>query len=227
MRLTFKFRDMKKTVLSPTLLFMFVCALFLSGCMSGDSKLFWSMDDKGKQPREAVEADARPVLDVPPSLRGEVSVPEADEVAIQKAMPERYKKIVAGKRVALDAKVYDKPAASVFSAVVDAMTGLNMPVQSVDSASGTVTTDWIRTDAGNASVTGILNMMGGGGPIAIRYRFVVRVLRQESTEEGKELVRLEVRTTGQSFSGRHWVNKKMSRKYSNDLFSRVEEVLAK
>ncbi|MBL4760842.1 MAG: hypothetical protein JKY80_08355 [Mariprofundaceae bacterium] len=70
-------------------------------------QLFWSTDkgaDKG-QSHAAVKSETRPALDVPPSLRGEVEVPDAGAIAVQKAMPERYKKSVVGKSVALDARL--------------------------------------------------------------------------------------------------------------------------
>ncbi|MDX8398444.1 MAG: hypothetical protein R8K49_09035, partial [Mariprofundaceae bacterium] len=199
----------------------------LGGCMSGGSKMLWGSGELGEAEKRAeVKADSRPVLDVPPVLRGEVSVPKSDAIAVKRSMPERYKKIVAGKKVALDARTYEEPVAKVFSAVVDAMTGLSFPVQSVDSASGTLTTDWIRIDANNPSMMGIFNAFGGGGgPVAQRHRFVTRVLR-EVDEVGVSKARLEVRTLGQVYQNNHWVNKKMRRKLADDLFSRVEELLA-
>jgi len=93
--------------------------------------MLWSTDEgAGKsQTRAQLETDARPALDVPPSLRGDVKVPDAGAIAIQKDLPERYKKLVAGKRVALDSRLYDTSIGAVFSSVVDGMTALNLPVQ--------------------------------------------------------------------------------------------------
>ncbi len=200
--------------------------LLISGCGStGIPKLFWGNGDtQGNASGHAqVKADVRPVLDVPPSLRGEVQVPDAASVAIQDKVPDRYKKIVAGKKVALDARQYDKPVADVFSAVIDAMTGLNLPVQSVDSASGTIATDWIRVGSNSSSTQSFLSSFGGDKVLAIRYRYVVRVLREKL--QAKEVTRLEIRTLAQVFQNRHWINKKIRRKYANNLFSRVEEGL--
>ena len=200
--------------------------MLISGCGSTSvPKLFWSNDDTqgGGAGHAQVKADVRPVLDVPPSLRGEVKVPDAASVAVQDKVPERYKKIVAGKKVSLDARQYDKPVADVFSAVIDAMTGLNLPVQSVDSASGTIATDWIRVGSNSSSTQSFLSSFGGDKVLAIRYRYVVRVLRE--TLQDKEVTRLEIRTLGQVFQNRHWINKKIRRKYANNLFSRVEEGL--
>jgi len=205
-----------------------VVAMLLTGCMSGGTKMLWSSDEgAGKSQTRAVQvqSESRPALDVPPSLRGEVEVPDAGAIAVQQALPERYKKSVAGKRVALDARLYDASVGTVFSAVIDSMTALSLPVQSVDSASGTITTDWVRTDSNNPSVNSLFNAFGGGGPQAIRYRYIARVLRETSNEVTK--TRMEVRTMGQVFNAGHWVNKKLTRKRADELFSRVEELLAK
>lgn len=204
----------------------FITVLLLAGCSSGMPKLFWSTDEgTGRGAGHAqVKAESRPALEVPPSLRGEVEVPEASAIAVQEAMPERYKAAVTGKQVALDARLYKASIGDVFSAVVDAMTALNLPVQGVDSASGTITTDWVRRGVNNPSVNSMLNMLGGGEPQAVRYRFVTRVLRE--TVEGVEKTRLEVRTLGQVFNNGHWINKKLTRQRANELFSRVEELLA-
>jgi len=200
--------------------------LALSGCMSDSTKLLWGTQEGSSKAAvaESIDSDVRQPLDVPPSLKDQVKVPHADAIAVQSQVPERYVKKVAGKKVSLDGRVYDKPVDMVFSSVVDAMTGLNFPVQSVDSASGTITTDWIRKEL-NASSASVLGMIGSGGPLALRYRFVVRVLRQIPADGSAEIARLEIRTLGQTFTSRHWVNKKMKRKYADDLFNRVEELL--
>jgi len=194
--------------------------------------MFWSMDEgtgKGSTQQSSakseVKSEVRPALDIPPSLRGEIEVPNAEAIATQKAIPKRYNVEVKGKKVALDARLYDASIGAVFSAVIDGMGTLNLPVQSVDSASGTITTDWVRTDASNPSVNNLFNAFGGGGPQAIRYRHVVRVLR-ETLETGVK-TRLEVRTMGQVHQNGHWVNKKLIRKRAEELFSQVEEILAK
>jgi len=177
-------------------------------------------------------AESRAPLDVPPSLMGEVEVPTPGAVASQSGeLPEYAKKTVAGKAVALDAKLYQTDAANVFSAVIDAMTALNLPVESVDSPSGTVTTDWIRQDSVSSSAQAsiISGMFGGDGVQGLRYRFVVRVLRQmvkaEAEAEGVQQTRLEIRTIGQVYVNRHWVNRALQRKASAELFSAVDERL--
>jgi len=206
---------------------IFVTALFgLSAC--ADRPFLTPWEDNNDQPDYArgssgsSAAESRVPLDVPPSLRGDVEVPMPDAIASQDGgLPEYAKSVVAGKAVALDAKLYTVDAANVFSAVVDAMTALNMPVQSVDSPSGTVTTDWIRQSS--ASVTS--SFFGSSGVQAIRWRFVVRALRQVTEGEAKAQTRLEIRTVGQAFMNRHWVNRPIQRKVSAELFSAVDERL--
>ncbi len=216
-----------------SLLILLISTLTLASC-SNMPKLFWSENEGSTQQPSGEQAAAAPSqqpLVVPPDLRGEVSVPMPDKVAsdqstqVQQA-EKRDDANVAGTAVALDTRVYDQPVATVFSAVVDAMTSLNMPVQSVDSPSGTITTDWVRKDASNPSMfTPIMNMFGASGPLAERYRFVVRVLRL-STPAGVK-TQLEIRMLGQVFENRHWVNKQVKYKASNDLFSAVEGQLAR
>jgi len=209
-------------------IFAIVMLASLAGCSGGMPKLFWDADEGAGKPsaHAQIKAEARPVLDVPPSLRGQVSVPDAESVAVKQAMPERYKKSIAGKAVALDARVYDLPTGAVFSAVIDAMTSLNFPVQSVDSASGTVTTDWVRQGVDSSVITSAFNSLTGTGVQATRHRFVVRVLRQ-ATESGVDKSRLEIRTLAQVYQNKHWQNKKLLRKKADELFVAVEERLAR
>jgi len=169
-------------------------------------------------------AKGRTPLAVPPELRKEIEVPMPEKVATQAAkdgtgITAKEKKAIAGKAVTLDSRAYDQTAARVFSAVVDAMTSLNMPVASVDSPSGTITTDWIRPNANspNSYAGVVMNMLGGGGTHT-RYRFVIRVFR--TGDHGSQL---QIRTLGQQFINRHWVNKPVRRKVANELFSAVEE----
>jgi len=100
------------------------------------------------------------------------------------------------------------------------MTALNMPVQSVDSASGTITTDWIRRGANNPNFLTGLGLFGSGG-IVTRHRFVVRIF-----PDG-EKARLEIRTLAQGFINNHWVNRPLKRKASEEMFVAVEEQLGR
>jgi uncharacterized lipoprotein len=208
-----------------------IAIFILSACAEMPSLLTPFEDDKPDYARGATSpsaAQSRGPLDVPPSLMGEVEVPTPDVIASQGGVPEYAKEAVAGKAVALDAKLYTADAANVFSAVIDAMTALNMPVQSVDSPSGTVTTDWIRWDSSSASTQASLvgSMFGGSGVQGYRHRFVVRVLRQQMVETEAQ-TRLEIRTIGQAYMNRHWVDRPFKRKVSDELFSAVDERLSK
>lgn len=201
----------------------------LTAC--SDRSFFYSNEDADKPAYEqgnqrSASADSRAPLDVPPRLMGDVEVPEPGEIATKSGhMSSADKKLVAGKYVSLDAKVYDNSAGEVFSATIDSMTALNMPVQSVDSPSGTLTTDWIRQHSveENAVSSAFSGMFGGDGVQALRYRFVVRVLRQKIEEV--DVTRLEIRTIGQAYVNRKWVNRPIVRKVSDELFAAVEERL--
>jgi len=205
---------------------MLLLIVFLTGC-SGMPKLFWDVeDDKPDYARSSGNeraSEGRAPLNVPPQLREDVSVPAPDQVAVNAAMglTEEEKEAIAGKEVSLDARVYEKTPAEVFSAAVDGMTSLNLPVNSVDSPSGTITTEWIRKTSNNAaSYFGISTGLFGGGPIAVRYRFIVRVLRMQ---DGK--TQLQIRTLGQQFMNRNWSYKEIKRKVANELFTATEERL--
>ncbi|MBF0281360.1 MAG: hypothetical protein HQM07_02155 [Zetaproteobacteria bacterium] len=182
---------------------------------------------------EESAAPSRPALDVPPELRGQVEVPMANEISTKpvstpaSVIHSDDKNAVAGTAVSLDARVYDQSVAVVFSSVVDAMTALNLPVQSVDSPSGTITTDWIRDNANNpnAGIGAAMSGLFGDGVRGTRYRFVVRVLRL-TTQAGETKTQLEIRTIGQAFISSHWVNRPIKRKVSNEMFQATEEQLA-
>jgi len=180
--------------------------------------------DYARGGKDSPTAKGRAPLDVPPELRKEIEVPMPDKVATEAAqgaagLPPQAKKLIAGQAVSLNARVYDVPPAQVFSSVVDSMTALNMPVDSVDSPSGTITTAWIRFDSSNVNAyVGSVMDVFGAGPTHTRYRFIVRVFRMK---DGK--TQLQIRTLGQQFMNRHWVNKPIKRKVAKELFAAVEE----
>lgn len=198
----------------------------LTSCVEGMPQLFWETDDKTPDYARSMgtaktQAEARKHLEVPPELRARIGVPMEDQVAVQssEALPEKYRQAVAGKAVSLDARVYPVTAADVFSATVDAMTSLNLPVDSVDSPSGIVTTDWVRKGANNASMAAMFGYTSG---TITRHRFIVRVFRlHQETPASK----LEIRMLGQSYENGHWVNKPFKRAPGEELFQRIEEVL--
>ena len=204
-------------------------SLLLTGCQSGMPKMFWSANDKPAYAQGVsshTQGESRAPLDIPPELRKEIEVPMPGQVASDVAkgdalINKEAKAAVAGKAVALDTRLYHQTAAQMFSATIDAMTSLNMPVQSVDSPSGVVTTDWIRPNANSSNnYMGVLSSMVGGGPVHVRYRFVARVFR---TKGGQ--TELQIRTLGQQFLNAHWINKPIKRKLSLELFDAVEERL--
>ena len=186
-------------------------------------KLFWSADDEtpayAQGKNDGVQADSRMPLDVPPDLQGEVKVPAAERPL--KSAGIRDKAAVAGKAVSLNARVYNVPVKRAFSAAVDAMTALDLPVQSVDSPSGTITTEWVRRDSGRLIpvLSNALSMFGAG-PTHSRYRFVVRVFR---LDDGGS--RIEIRTLGQQYINRHWVNRALKRTAVKEIFSAIEQRL--
>lgn len=185
----------------------------------------WHDDDKpvyAKGGKSTGKAASREPLDVPPELRAKLELPGAESVAHdvdEKILPKKYQEAVTGKAVSLDARMYKLTPAEVFSAVVDAMTSLNVPVESVDSPSGIVTSDWIRRGEHSMSI------FGGEADTLTRHRFIVRVYR--AMLEEKQMTRLEIRVLGQSFRNRRWVNKPIKRKVSEELFTSVEEQLTR
>ena len=201
----------------------------LAGCGGGAPKLFWDVDEGGPAyARDAgkggVRAESRKHLEVPPELRAQIEVPMSEQVASSSdaALPDKYREIVAGKAVSLHARVYPVAAAELFSAVVDAMTSLNLPVDSVDSPSGIVTTEWVRKGANNPSITAMFGIASSSD--LTRYRYVVRVFRAR-LPDGRQASKLEIRTLGQLYQNGHWVNQPLKRKLADELFERVEEVL--
>jgi len=212
---------------------MFAVSGMINGCVGlpdFNNLLIPATNDKKPNYARGSEAGqatkGRVPLDVPPELRAEVNVPMPDQVAVDVArgdvkMSAEEKKAVAGKAVSLDTRLYTQSPAKVFSTVIDAMTALNLPVDSVDSPSGTITTTWIHPNSNTVnSYVGAAMSMFGAGPTYERHRFIVRVFRDKNGQ-----TQLQVRTLGQSFINRHWVFKAIKRKMANELFSAVEERL--
>jgi len=227
---------MKFGIMKPTIQLPLLCMiLFGMAACSNTPQLFWELEEPGSSKssvygaKATAQTPARVALELPPELRADIELPMANEVASNSApMPAKYRKAVAGKAVALDTRVYDVAADQVFSAVVDAMTSLNMPIESVDSPSGIVTTDWVKKGAHNSSM--LSGLMGKSGDIT-RHRFVVRVFRvatgRADSEQQPNKSRLEVRTLLQKFAGRHWVNSTLHQRHAEAFFSTVEEQLGR
>jgi len=102
---------------------------------------------------------------------------------------------------------------------------LNIPVQSVDSASGIITSDWIRrgSNSGMGSLLG--GLMGDNSHAPTRHRFIVRVFRMKAVDHPGS--KLEIRVLGQMYLNKHWVNKPFKRKISLELFAAVEKQLGR
>lgn len=194
-------------------------------------KLFWDTDEgKGAYTRGSStaggEVKPRAALEVPPELRADIDLPVSDKsVAAENAVqvPEKYRKAVAGKAVMLDVRHYEVQPGHLFSSVVDAMTSLSLPVDSVDSPSGVITTDWIRKGSLNpGGLLNLSNLMGTSTSTLVRYRYIVRVFR---LNEDLSKSRLEVRLLNQVYINNHWVNKPKHSKRVLDLFTAVEKQL--
>ncbi len=221
----------KRTLFS--LVFAASAAISLTACSGGMPKLFWDVDEGKDQPayargsNTAANTPSRAPLDVPPELRTEIELPEAEAVGAQASangpLPQKYRASVAGKAVRLDARFYPgRTPAEVFSAVVDAMTALNLPVDSVDSPSGVITSDWVKKGS-----TSSMFMFGFGGSQLIRYRYIVRVYKARNAK-GETGAQLEVRTLGQVLeAGKGWVTKRIKNKPVAELFDAVGEQLAR
>ncbi|GAV20066.1 hypothetical protein MMIC_P1028 [Mariprofundus micogutta] len=217
--------------------FLISSLLFLLSACSGMPKLFWDTQEgqndgpvyaKGAASYDGAGDKPRAPLEVPPELRAELEIPETDQVEMAPnsvPVPVQYRKAVAGKAVSLEARQYNIESMNLFSAAADAMTALSMPVNSVDSPSGILTTDWIRKQVGTNSMLNLESLLGGAGkPKAYRHRFVLRIFKTDGDIAPQS--RLEVRMISQVFLNNHWVNKQFSNKPRAELFAAVENQLA-
>ncbi|HXH71794.1 MAG TPA: hypothetical protein VNI58_03150 [Mariprofundaceae bacterium] len=208
------------------------CSSLLSACSNGP-KMVWGVDegrDKGpayaQGTNQSPDAQQQAPLDVPPELKADLELPQGASVSSQaqpNELPPKYAQEVAGKAVALDARDYDFTPAQVLSATVDAMTSLNYPVESVDSPSGIVTTDWIRKGSNNPGF--MAGLFGGSGSTLTRHRYIVRIFR--AIVAGAEKTRLEIRVLGQQVESNHWVNAPVKVQVTNELFAAVDEQLTR
>lgn len=199
--------------------------LLLASCSNMPSLIQWHDDRpdyaQSTPATSSGTASSRMPLDVPPELRAEYEMPGGSDVATkadEKLLPKEYQDSISGKAISLDARAYHVKAEKVFSAVVDAMTSMNVPVQSVDSPSGIITSDWIRKGEHSQGFLGTESTL-------TRHRFIVRIYRAQL--DGSEITKLEVRTHGQAAPGKRWVNAPPSRKVSEELFSAIEEQLTR
>ncbi len=195
--------------------YLLLAGFMLTACAEKSFSL-WE-DDEPVSVQGSGKAQSIASQDELPSLRGEASVPLPDQVAM-KAQGVVIDKAFTGKAVSLDTRIYYASAGRVFSSVIDAMTALNIPVQRVDSPTGIITTEWIWKNADSQSIR-----LTEGRVEAIRHRFNVRVFRLK----GSGKTQLEIRTLGQTRIEKNWVNRPLKRKVGEELFSAVEEQLAR
>ena len=209
---------------------LFLMLLMFAAC-SGMPQLFWNMDEDhggkasvGDAPVDSNE-ESRVAPEMSPEFYAESELPMAGDIgasADADRLPEKYRKAMADMAVTLDTRLYDARPDQVFSALVDAMISLNLPVNAVDSPNGIVTSDWVRKGENNPNM---LDTSGVRGDPATRHRFIVRIYRASTETGGK--TRLEVRVLGQAYEGKQWVNRQLKRKVSEELFTAVDEQLTR
>ena len=194
-----------------------ILILALSAC-SGMPQLFWNDDGQNPQASDSEasvgEGRAHAPVKVSKEAGEAYELPAAEGVATRAdgPLPERYGKLLEDRAVTMDSHPFDAQRGKLFSAVVDAMYALNIPVDTVDSSNGVITSDWVRQGDNNPNFTPSLFHN-------TRHRFVIRV----NEVGGKS--NLEVHVIGQEYEGRQWVDQPLKRKVSKELFDAVGEQL--
>ncbi|WP_143144885.1 hypothetical protein [Mariprofundus micogutta] len=183
-------------------------------------QLFW---DTGSSSREVV-ADAQGSQGVKPiseEIRSDTSItrrlPMGGYVGIasnRDTWPDKYEKVLVDRQATVMERVFNVSPPILFSAVIDAMISLNMPVETVDSPNAVITSDWIRKGENDVNIQSVLGFT--------RHRFFVRMIMTEASE-----TRLEVHVAGQHYKDNAWVDKALTINKSEELFVAVEEQLAK
>jgi len=204
---------------SRSVLYLLLAGFVLTACAGKSLSLFdndepaytQGSNTSGRAPSPPASQDELPVM------RGEAGVPMPAQVAV-KEQDTAIDKAFDSKTASLDTRKYDAGAGLVFSSVIDAMTALNMAIHSVDSPAGAITTEWILQDANSSSIT-----LTEGRARPLRYRFIVSVQRLGASGR----TQLEICTLGQALIKRHWVNRPVRRKVSEELFLAVGEQLAR
>jgi hypothetical protein len=192
-------------------------------------KLFWDTDEDRYEsdiasgsPPQSVPGTEPPTLsdDIAPELHANRQLPMAGDIGITASagrLPEKYRQLLVSQTSTLNTRTYGQPIAEIFSAAVDAMTSLNIPVESVDSPNGVVISDWIRKGENNLSMPSIKSYT--------RHRFIVYIYR--TGKKSGNITGMEVHVLGQTFHNRHWINSPIKRKVSEELFTAVDEQLAR
>ncbi len=200
----------------PTLLLT-----MLQAC-SGMPKLFWDTEDgRGGAAVAKTPAESEsPHLASRPIEQSKRELPMAERVGGHAAigeLPEKYSKLLNGDSVATVARSYKQSIAGVYSAAVDAMVSLNIPLESVDSANGILASDWVRKGENSLVMPDVTNYT--------RHRYVIHV-RRAASELG-DMTILEVHVVGQFFEKSKWIDRLLERKVSDELFMAVEEQLSR
>ncbi len=190
---------------------IFLAGIALTACAMKMPTLWSDSDSSRGEKATSVSGDRQNAL---PEGRAAASVPLPGLIATK---PPGLDKVFAGRMVAVDSRIYDASVDRVFSAVIDAMTALNIPVKHVDSPGGTISTDWVFQNADSTTIT-----LEAGKRVTIRYRFYVRVLPVQGTG-----IRLEIRTLAQQRIRDDWTPIRFKRKVSTELFDAVRDQLAR
>jgi len=205
--------------------------LFMFSACSGGPKLFWTVDEERAgsvaSPAGVATADvepdqAPPVSDYKPAER-ELPIPRGIGAEGDK-LPEKYRKLLAGNAFALVERTYGQSVADLFSASIDAMTSLNVAIESVDSSNGVITSDWVREGENNPNRQATTGLKGG--VVLTRHYYILHTYTVQ-TESGASQAKLELRVLGQAFEGGQWVSRALRRDVSEELFTAVEEQLAR
>jgi hypothetical protein len=214
--------------MSQIVRYLLLCSILLmvSAC-NGMPKLFWDTDEGRYESDIASTPPSSPGTepptlsdDIAPELHANRQLPMAGDIGITASagkLPEKYRQLLASQTPALDTRIYGQTIAKVFSAAVDAMTSLNIPVESVDSPNGVVISDWVRKGENNLTMPSIKSYT--------RHRFIVYIYRTGRKSGG--ITGMEVRVLGQIFHNRHWINSPIKRKLSEELFTAVDEQLVR
>jgi|GEM_PF-2701019 len=225
--------------LRPTYSLILVLPLLLAGC-TGMPKLFWDIDEGKKSTPTASGAastsgdstsgqSARRSLEVPPELQGKVELP-TDATASQESgdsTPGTIATVQPAAQAPVKARVvnansrdYSIGTEPLFAVAVDAISARKLPLQSVDGASGTITTDWAYSDSDSAIADSVLGLFGAASS-KYRYRLVARI----RALDGAQSARLTFNVLGQRLDSGRWVNRSLDNKLIDALFKSVEKNL--
>ncbi len=190
--------------MNPITCRLLLCAwlLLFSACsqMPDMPNLFWDTEDAQHEPDTVSpgrNAEPQPALTdgVSAELRTDRQLPMAEQIgkaAIAGKLPQQYRTLLGDDAITVDARSYGRTVAELFSAVIDAMTSLNIPIESVDSPNGVITSGWIGKGENDLTMPGI--------KAYTRHRFIIYIYR--SGGKSGDMSRMEVRVPGQLYEKR-------------------------